>query len=258
MRTFKLLLAAIWIVVWPAHQTNAQWVNSSGPYDVYALAVTPDGSGGTNVFAGTYVHGVFLWTNNAGSWSTVNSGLPKSGYGLATYPLVSTFAVSPNGAGGTNLFAGTFRGVFRSSNNGISWTAVNTGLTNTTVWALAISGMDLFAGTEGGVWRRPLSEMITSVKELHTSVPEGYTLQQNYPNPFNPSTTIRFSLPKSGYVTLKVYNILGREVETLVDGVRAAGSCSVEWTPSSLASGVYLYRIEAGAFSVVKRLLLLR
>jgi hypothetical protein len=166
---------------------------------------------------------------------------------------------------GTNLFAGTYRGgVFLSTNNGTSWTAVNTGLTNYHVQSLAVSpdetgGTNLFAGTYGGgVWRRPLSEMVTSVKEAQTSLPDGYSLQQNYPNPFNPSTTIRFSLPKSGYITLKVYDIVGREVETLVDGDRAAGGYSVEWTPDNLASGVYLYRLEAGSFTETKKLVLQR
>jgi hypothetical protein len=101
--------------------------------------------------------------------------------------------------------------------------------------------------------------LVTGVEETRAGeIPREYSLEQNYPNPFNPSTTIRFSLPKSGYVTLKVYDILGREVETLVEGVRTAGFYSVEWTPKNLASGVYLYRIQAGAFSDVKRLLLLK
>jgi hypothetical protein len=164
------------------------------------------------------------------------------------------------GVSGTNLFAGTYGGgVFLSANKGSSWTAVNSGLTKTFVNAFAVSGTYLFAGTwGGGVWRRPLSEMITSVEEVRTSVPEGHSLEQNYPNPFNPSTKIRFSLPKSGYVTLKVYDVLGREVETLVQGERAAGSYSVEWTPNNLASGVYLYRIQAGAYTETKKLMLLR
>jgi hypothetical protein len=216
---------------------------------VRALAVS-----GTNLFAGTYLGGVFLSTNNGTSWIAVNTGL--------TTNVVYSFAVS-----GTNLFAGG-GGVFLSTNNGTSWTAVSTGLTNS-VDAFAVSGTNLFAGTSGsGVWRRPLSEMMTSVKEVHSSLTESYALEQNYPNPFNPSTTIRFSLPKSGYVTLKVYDLLGRQVETLVDGERTAGTYSVEWTPKNLASGVsskggyasgvYFYRIQAGAFSDVKRLVLLK
>jgi hypothetical protein len=213
---------------------------------------------GTNLFAGAssnggYSGGVYLSTTNGKNWTPVNNGLPA-------HISVRALAVS-----GTNVFAGIdSAGVFVSSNNGRRWAAVSDGLpTNLHINALAVGsngtgGAYLFAGTNRGIWRRPLSEMVTAVKEVHSSLPEGYSLQQNYPNPFNPSTTIRFSLPKSGYVTLKVYDILGREVETLVDGNRTAGAYSVEWTPKNLASGMYLYRIEAGAFSEVKKLLLVR
>jgi hypothetical protein len=72
-------------------------------------------------------------------------------------------------------------------------------------------------------------------------------LSQNYPNPFNPSTTIEFDLPKTSNVKLKIYNILGEEVATLVSGRLTAGSYSYEWSrPAGMASGVYMYRLETG------------
>jgi Secretion system C-terminal sorting domain len=80
-------------------------------------------------------------------------------------------------------------------------------------------------------------------------VPEEYALMQNYPNPFNPSTTIKYQLPKSGIVTLKVYDILGREVTTLVDGFKIEGRYEATFNASSLASGVYLYRLQVNARS---------
>ncbi|GEM_PF-4299495 len=87
-------------------------------------------------------------------------------------------------------------------------------------------------------------------------LPTTYSLSQNYPNPFNPSTTIGFSLPAGSYVTLIVYDVLGREVSTLVDGMQNAGFKTVQWDASGLPSGIYLYRIQAGTFSETKRLLL--
>ncbi|OGU74600.1 MAG: hypothetical protein A3H45_10575 [Ignavibacteria bacterium RIFCSPLOWO2_02_FULL_55_14] len=166
---------------------------------------------------------------------------------------VSALAVS-----GTNLFAGTYGGgVFLSTNNGTSWTAASTGLTD--VSALAVSGTNLFAGTRGGgVWRRPLSEMITSVDRLSAALPMHFRLEQNYPNPFNPATTISFALPSRSFVSLKVFDALGREVTILLSEQLPAGKYSLQWNAVGLPSGVYFYRLQAGSFTETKKLLLLR
>jgi hypothetical protein len=100
---------------------------------------------------------------------------------------------------------------------------------------------------------------ITGVRtEYSPKVPETYALGQNYPNPFNPATRIQFSLPSSQFVTLKVYNVLGQEVQTLVNDVQAAGEYSVWFDASRLTSGVYFYRLQAGQFSQTKKMLLLK
>ncbi len=90
------------------------------------------------------------------------------------------------------------------------------------------------------------------------TVPEKYELIQNYPNPYNPSTKIRFALPKQGHVALKIYDILGREISTLVNEVKQAGTYTVDFNGSGLTSGVYFYRIESGNFSDVKRMVLIK
>jgi hypothetical protein len=90
------------------------------------------------------------------------------------------------------------------------------------------------------------------------SAPEKLVLHLNYPNPFNPSTTISFSLPQTENITLKVYDVMGREVATLVEGRVEAGEHSVKWNAEGFASGVYFYQLRAGGFVETKRLVLIR
>jgi hypothetical protein len=89
-------------------------------------------------------------------------------------------------------------------------------------------------------------------------LPTEFALKQNYPNPFNPTTTIGFELPKASHVTLSVYNLLGQEVDVLVDREMTAGRQSVEWDAARYASGLYFYRIQAGDFSETKKMLMLK
>ena len=98
----------------------------------------------------------------------------------------------------------------------------------------------------------------TSLAESGNAVPKEYFLSQNYPNPFNPVTIINYQLPVHGRVSLKVYDMLGREIATLVDEVKSTGSYSVKWNAHGTASGVYFYRLQAGSFSTTKKLLLLK
>ena len=147
-------LSMVFCLFTSTNRLHAQWIQTNGPYGglVSSLAVS-----GTNLFAGTLGGGVFLSTNNGTSWTAASTGLTSVVGDFDPATDVRALAVSPNGTGGTNLFAGTDGGVFLSTNNGTSWTAASTGLTNTYVRALAVSGTNLFAGTHGGgVWRRPL------------------------------------------------------------------------------------------------------
>jgi len=102
------------------------------------------------------------------------------------------------------------------------------------------------------------SQTLTDVYQINFDLPETYFLFQNYPNPFNPSTTISFSIPTSEFVTLKVFNLLGREVTTLVNEEKPNGIYNVQFDGSSLASGVYYYQLKSGEFVSTKKLLLLK
>ncbi len=117
----------------------------------------------------------------------------------------------------------------------------------------------LWAVGEYGLVLRTVVDRTIIIFEHESRVyPLTYKLAQNYPNPFNPATTIEFALPTSAFITLKVYNLLGEEVATLVAEKREAGIHRISWDARGLASGVYLYRVEAGEFIQTKKLILMR
>ncbi|MBS1492213.1 MAG: T9SS type A sorting domain-containing protein, partial [Bacteroidetes bacterium] len=100
--------------------------------------------------------------------------------------------------------------------------------------------------------------LVTGVGTQLTLTPDKYELAQNYPNPFNPTTKINFSLPKQGFVSLKIFDVTGREVAKLVNEVRPSGVFSVDFNGADFASGVYFYRIEAQDFIDTKRMVLVK
>lgn len=89
-------------------------------------------------------------------------------------------------------------------------------------------------------------------------IPQAFTLEQNYPNPFNPTTAINFTMPQSGNVTLKVYNILGSEIATLVNGFQTAGKHTVNFNAGNLSSGIYFVKMNANGFTSSKKMMLVK
>jgi hypothetical protein len=100
--------------------------------------------------------------------------------------------------------------------------------------------------------------MITTVNKSKSEIPASFSLSQNYPNPFNPSTTISFSLPSRSFVTLKIFDMLGKEVTTIVSGEMSSGNYTKQWDAAIMSSGIYFYRLQAGSFTETKKLILLR
>jgi hypothetical protein len=256
---------------------------------VWSLAAKPacGGSGDTNIFAGCGTGGVFLSTNTGASWGRVDSGLTgtevhclaaidtiifvgtwgngvfrstndgtrweEASDGLTNLEIVS-FIVD-----GANLFAGTSGGVFLSTDYGATWTQVNDGLRNTAVQSLASTSTLLFAGTtKASVWSRPLSEMANSVISPSGLHPTAFSLGQNYPNPFNPVTKIQFTIVDRQLTIVNVYDLMGREVATLVNEVKEPGTYAVQFDGSNLASGVYLYRLTAGSFVQTRKMIVVK
>ncbi len=200
---------------------------------------------GTNdqgyVFAGTY-GGIFRSTDDGATWDSVGS-----------MQEVTDLSVAPNGA----IYLAGY-GAFVSVDGGSTWTDVSQGFTTNLVTSIAASPSgQVFAGINfNGIFRRNLQA--TDGVEDGNMPPRQFVLNQNYPNPFNPSTVITYALPKDANVSLKLYDILGREVISLVDVRQTAGYHQVTLDGRNLSSGAYFYRLTAGGFTETKRLLLLK
>jgi photosystem II stability/assembly factor-like uncharacterized protein len=206
---------------------------------------------GSNIFVGSSNNGVQLSTNNGNNWSTFNTGLTS----LDIHSLLIS---------GSNLIAGASNGIFVTSTNTNNWTNKNQGFATAPVAnRLTICGSYLFCGTIGqSVWRRNLSEIV-GIKQISESVPSSFSLKQNFPNPFNPSTNIKFDVPLwrgvgGRTVQLKIYDISGREISTLVNENLPAGTYEVMFDASHLNSGVYFYKIISGNYSETKKMLFLK
>ena len=263
------------------------------------IIVPNSGGGNPYIFIGC-ANGIYRSGNNGQSWSTVTNGL--------TDLAINTFEYIPDfsGTGNLNLYAGTNGGggVFRSTDYGSSWKQVNKGLgitPNMVVYAFARNGPDLFVSTGGGIflsrdygdnwfhvddgfdasarsllvtnasklvagtlfygiWSRPLSEM-TSTKDF----PENesvlnFSLETNYPNPFNQSTKISWQSPVSGRQTVRIFDMLGNQVATLVDEYKTAGKQELDFNPATSirnpSPGIYYYQVKTGSFIQTRKMLL--
>ncbi|MBI4548628.1 MAG: T9SS type A sorting domain-containing protein [Ignavibacteriae bacterium] len=207
--------------------------------DIQTLAVNNSG----HVFVGVY-GGIYRSTDQGTTWEE------------KTIDTSYVYALAFKGA--QTVLAGTFNGVNVSHDNGDHWTLLNnSGLDQTFVLSLAVDPAgNLLAGTyRGGLYRT--TQPLTSVEPV-TELPTRFQLFQNYPNPFNPVTVIRYSLIVNSGATLKVFDVLGREVATLVNEKKAPGVYTVSWDASNQPSGVYLYRLNSGKFVDVRKMILIR
>lgn len=147
-------------------------------------------------------------------------------------------------------------GIYLSTNYGVNWTSIHT--TGTSVYALAFANANTgWAGASGGSiykWAGTLNE----VNSNNTAIPTDYKLEQNYPNPFNPTTTINYSIPKASFVTLKIYDILGNEVKTIVNEYQTTNNYTYTADFSTLSSGIYYYTLKAGEFTATKKLMFVK
>jgi hypothetical protein len=161
-------------------------------------------------------------------------------------------------------------GVYRNTSNNPSTAtfigAVNhpdttltaTGLTNGTTYYFWVRSADRYCVPRAGGYSTVASCTPTKISQISSTIPDKYSLLQNYPNPFNPSTAIHFNLPKDTYVELKVYDITGKEITMLANGTYKAGSYMIDFDASNYSSGVYFYKLTAGRFTDIKRMVLVK
>lgn len=237
---------------------------------------------GSNIFAGTSC-GVLLSTNGGLNWSQVNNGLINLQINTLTISGINIYAGTSDGLymstnygilwlpiglnnkpvvgianSGSNIFAATGNsGVYFTSNNGVNWIEKNQGFINAGfIWPLFIKENYIFAGASN-VWRRELSE-ITKTEYGNSDITYKFSLSQNYPNPFNPVTNIKYQISNTKFVSLKVFDVLGKEIETLVNEKQSAGTYEVNWNASTYPSGVYFYRLVTDGFTDTKKMILLK
>ncbi len=251
---------------------------------------------GSKIFYGmAYGNGIFKSTDAGIIWAQANSGFGKDtniiSLCAANGVLVASSTTSPTDSNiiyqssdegatwqriakqpvsgmlrslyvvGNSIFGEAYGKLYRSTNGGSAWVNANSGLSAsiTSIGSFTIVGDTLYAGTSVGVWKRPLNDFgITNARVSNSWLPMQYSLSQNYPNPFNPSTTIEYQVTKAEIASLKVFDLLGREVATLVNEQKLPGTYKVNFDAGNLSSGMYLYQFRAGANTETKRMILMK
>lgn len=196
------------------------------------------------LFAGS-LSGIYVSSDNGKSWTSV-------GFVDLT---VRTMLIDSRGF----VYAATNNGMFKSSNDGDTWIEINSGLTDLNILCATITPDDyIFIGTlRKGVFKS--TDPVTEIERgLFAEPPRSFLLLQNFPNPFNPTTNFEFQLPHKGYVTLRVFDLLGRKLATLVNEEKAPGVYKASWDASEFPSGVYLYQLRADNFIETKKMVLMK
>ena len=278
--------------LWKTTDAGSTW-DSTGMF----LPVTGSEAGWNNAMCviGT---NIWFGTNNTKVYHSTNSGLTGSWTAGVTTGNVSTYGVwftsatngmcvgtiaqkttdggttwvnagTVGGAGnmtslcgnGTNYWLSRGNNTYGTTDFGTTWTAA--GYTGTTaLWGTSITTNTLgcltgwSVGATGTVVK--LNGVPLAINDPSVNIPDNYRLEQNYPNPFNPTTKITFALPVAGNVELKVFDLLGREVATLVNSDLSAGIHSIPFDASSMASGVYIYKLSSGTFTDSKKMVLIK
>ena len=244
-------------------------VNSSTTNFVYLRA-------GSTVLYSTFTVPVGVWTHLAVTSSGSTVIFYMNGIPLTTLTSTLTLGNSSGelriGRGDIDPGSGKIDEVrlwnIERSAYDIYWNMCNKWVPNTSYgllgkWHLDGNLIDSVSGYNGTAvgsvtFDTTISCILSGIKNIQNGIPDKYQLEQNYPNPFNPSTTIKFSIPKDSYVELKIYDVSGKEVSSLISDPYKAGTYQVDFNASNFTSGVYFYKIVAGNFSMTKKMILIK
>jgi len=235
-------------------QTQGQfWAqqNSGTTQDLYSVDFINANTGFTVGYNGT----IIKTTNGGTNWELKNSGTTRDLFGIHFFDSSKGWCV---GSSGRTFYTQTQAEFWAEHNTGVNKTLNDIqfpggmkeydDFSQGVIGYIAGDGGTILKTTDGGLF----------VNSNNNSIPDEFTLQQNYPNPFNPSTTITFDLPKSGFVSLIIYDVLGREVSILLNRKLTAGSYIGKWNAEEYNSGVYFYRLTAGDYVETRKMLLVK
>ena len=248
----NIMYATVNGVVFKSTNAGVNFTNSSSGLPtrtITSISIHPDSSQVAIVtFSGFGAGKIYKTINGGANWENISGNLPDSPVndGLIYYPGSST----------SIYYAAMDIGVFFTDNWGTTWTELADGLPNTVAMHLDYhqATNTLRIGTHGrGVWE---THNPVGIINYNNQVPSGYSLQQNYPNPFNPVTNIKYDILTEGFVKLSVYDILGRELKSIISQNQKPGTYTVQFDGTDLSSGVYFYKLQANSFTETKKMMI--
>jgi hypothetical protein len=245
--------------------------NLNVPSDLYYIVAYPNSEKQAD-FIPTYFPSTISWqsavkVNSANNPSNVNISVYRKTNIGGAYSVNGWITIQTN-----NFYAGindaivyikqgnNFRDFYVTQNSGqFSLNSLTSGNYEVVVDRLGyVSAQQIATVTNGNLENINFALIRVGIHTISNVIPDKFNLYQNYPNPFNPVTNIKFDIPKSSFVTLKVYNVLGKESALLLNESKSAGSYEIDFDASSLTSGVYFYRIETESFTETKRMVILK
>ncbi|MCX7834313.1 MAG: T9SS type A sorting domain-containing protein, partial [Ignavibacteria bacterium] len=193
---------------------------------------------------------VFKSTNSGNNWIDITNNLPN-----VPHQCIVIDPLYPN-----NIYVGNDLSVYVSTNGGQTWGEYRTGMPYSLVFDLTISypNRKLRATTHGnGVWQRNLVSIPSKVIS-NENIPDDFNLEQNYPNPFNQTTVISFQLPVSSRVNIRIFDITGKEIETILDEYKNAGIYKIFFNAKNLSSGIYFYQMLVNEKIFIRKMIFIK